>query len=174
MESLYHCWSCGGLVRGIAPTRCNACGVYHWPNWKIAAGAVILSERREMLLVRRRKEPRPGQWDLPGGFVDAREAPDTALRRELWEELGCHVTATRLLCAVTDKYLHASNPTIAGVVVLYFTASTDPASNLRPDGVEVDAAQFHPIDNLPGNLAFPSQVRDVVSALRSNTYGQVE
>lgn len=42
-----------------------------------------------LLLVRRGKPPRLGEWSLPGGAVEPGETDETALRREILEE--CHI-----------------------------------------------------------------------------------
>jgi ADP-ribose pyrophosphatase YjhB (NUDIX family) len=52
---------------------------------RVGVDALIRDERSRILLV----DPtyKPG-WDLPGGMVEANEAPEDALARELHEELG--------------------------------------------------------------------------------------
>ena len=55
----------------------------------VAVDVVLLDARgRQILLIRRRKEPFAGHWALPGGFVEAGEDLDDAARRELAEETG--------------------------------------------------------------------------------------
>ena len=55
-------------------------------------GVQALVERDgQLLLGRRAYEPRPGMWDLPGGFLDETEHPLDALVRELREETGLEI-----------------------------------------------------------------------------------
>lgn len=60
------------------------------PRLVVAAGLVWLTRSR--LLVQRRppNKPHGGSLELPGGKVEAGEAPIEALRRELVEEWGPH------------------------------------------------------------------------------------
>jgi 8-oxo-dGTP diphosphatase len=58
---------------------------------KVVAGVLI--SRQHVLLCHRNPDRKwyPDVWDLPGGHVDALEAPPDALARELEEELGVRV-----------------------------------------------------------------------------------
>ncbi|MCZ7486675.1 NUDIX domain-containing protein [Rhizobium rhizogenes] len=51
----------------------------------IIAAAVLLNERRQMLVVRKRGTT---QFMQPGGKIDPGETPEQALHRELAEEIG--------------------------------------------------------------------------------------
>lgn len=55
---------------------------------RLAAYAVVTSERGVLLTQLSTQTGRPGLWILPGGGVDAGEAPDAAVMREVWEEAG--------------------------------------------------------------------------------------
>lgn len=57
----------------------------------VGVGAVIWNGRKEVLLIRRTKEPRIGQWSLPGGKVENGESLHDALRREVREETGLEI-----------------------------------------------------------------------------------
>ena len=57
-------------------------------------GAAIVRHSR-VLAARRTAPPEAaGRWELPGGKVEAGEAPTDALEREVAEELGCTVEVT--------------------------------------------------------------------------------
>ncbi len=54
----------------------------------VVAG-VLRQDGRVLLCLRsRHRENYPGVWDVPGGHVETGESPQTALARELAEELG--------------------------------------------------------------------------------------
>jgi len=67
------------------------------PRKRVGADALVFDTRGRILLVDPNYKP---NWDLPGGMAEANEPPDTALRRELTEELGLHIPtdALKLLC----------------------------------------------------------------------------
>ena len=55
-------------------------------------GALVHDDTGRLLLVRRANEPGAGQWSVPGGRVEADETDLQAVRREVLEETGLHVT----------------------------------------------------------------------------------
>lgn len=62
-----------------------------------ASGQVLIAERpagRHMA----------GRWEFPGGKVAPGEPEESALRRELEEELGIAVTAARPMMRLTHRY----------------------------------------------------------------------
>jgi 8-oxo-dGTP diphosphatase len=61
----------------------------------VVVGAALLRDGR--LLAARRSAPPElaGRWELPGGKVEPGEAPETALVRELREELGVDAETVR-------------------------------------------------------------------------------
>lgn len=70
----------------------------------IAVG-VLLDDAGRVLIARRRPgKPGAGKWEFPGGKREPGEPMTTALARELYEELGIEVLATRSLMAFSHKY----------------------------------------------------------------------
>lgn len=66
--------------------------------------AVIRRGDRILLARRPMDKARPGQWEFPGGKVDAGETPEAALIREIREELGCTIRVADRLMTVEHRY----------------------------------------------------------------------
>lgn len=67
------------------------------PQWPaIGVGAVIF-RGRQVLLIKRGKPPRQGQWSLPGGRQELGETVIEAVQREVLEETGLRVEDIRFL-----------------------------------------------------------------------------
>ena len=150
---------------GEGPLRrvCSACGFIEWGNSKPTAGGVIVDDQNRALLVRRAVAPSRGLWDIPGGFLEAGEAPEAGSLRELHEETGLHVELVCLLGVFMDTYgspcpqdgwvIHTLNFHYLCRVVGGVLAPADDAS---------EAAWFA-ADDLPDDLAFPN-TRDALAA----------
>ena len=67
-----------------------------------SVSAVVLNERRELLLQRRSDN---GQWGLPGGSVEIGESVTEAIQREVEEETGLRVEVVRLVGVYSDPKL---------------------------------------------------------------------
>jgi 8-oxo-dGTP diphosphatase len=62
----------------------------------VSAVALVDADGRVLLAQRPAGKPMAGLWEFPGGKVDPGETPETALIRELAEELGIDVAASCL------------------------------------------------------------------------------
>ncbi len=67
---------------------CKACKEIYYLNPLPAATSLVLNDKKQLLLGKRRVEPAKGQWCLPGGFVELDESMEQAALRELKEETG--------------------------------------------------------------------------------------
>ncbi|MFO1049469.1 MAG: NUDIX hydrolase [Geminicoccaceae bacterium] len=65
----------------------------------VGVGAVVWRGDR-LLLIRRGRPPRLGQWSLPGGAQQLGETLEEAIRREVREETGLGLAAVAFLATV--------------------------------------------------------------------------
>jgi 8-oxo-dGTP pyrophosphatase MutT (NUDIX family) len=66
----------------------------HIDSPKSVAGIVFSTDRKEVLLIKRRDVP---VWTLPGGGIDEDETSSMAVEREILEETGFTVKVVRLI-----------------------------------------------------------------------------
>lgn len=71
-----------------------------YPERPVVGVGVIVWRGDEVLLVRRGREPRKGQWSLPGGAQELGETVREAAVREVREETGLEVEATGIVDVV--------------------------------------------------------------------------
>ena len=66
------------------------------PTVLVVAVALVDIDNRVLVAQRPEGKPMAGLWEFPGGKVDQGELPETALVRELKEELGIDITESCL------------------------------------------------------------------------------
>ncbi|GAB1416069.1 NUDIX domain-containing protein [Paludibacter sp.] len=76
-------------------------------NPSSAVAAFILNEKDELLVCVRAHEPSKGMWDLPGGFIDDLETAETAITREIKEELGIEVAEGAFVFSEPNQYTYS-------------------------------------------------------------------
>jgi 8-oxo-dGTP diphosphatase len=81
-----------------------------------AVGAIVF-RGREVLLIRRAKPPRQGQWSIPGGRVEWGETLIDAVQREVREETGCIIAGLHL-CEALETIHPATDVSPARHLVL--------------------------------------------------------
>jgi 8-oxo-dGTP diphosphatase len=89
----------------------------------LGTGVVVLDgDGERVLLIRRARAPRLGQWSLPGGLVEIGETLEAAARREVLEETGLELGPLRLLDAVDLIERDAGGRVRTHYVLVDFTA----------------------------------------------------
>lgn len=83
------------------------------PRQRLAAYAIVLSERGLLATQFSDQTAVPGLWGLPGGGINPGESPSQAVVREIMEETAQRLTIKRLLDLQTDHWIGRSP---AGVV----------------------------------------------------------
>lgn len=118
LEKFKYCPACGSAnwqEHNIKSKQCGDCGFVYYANPSSATAAFIVREailpggevRKELLVVRRAKEPAKGTLDLPGGFVDMDETAEEGMLREIVEETGLAVTSCRYLFSIPNLYIYS-------------------------------------------------------------------
>jgi ADP-ribose pyrophosphatase YjhB (NUDIX family) len=150
------CPRCGAPLStpGACPLACIACGFVYYFNPAVSAAAILLRADGEALFIRRGHEPGLGRLALVGGFVDAGETPEGALRREVREEVGVELTAIAYLGSRPNRYPYrgVTYHVVDTIFVARLAAGAEPRAL---DGVA--AIEWHDprlVD--PGSLAFAS------------------
>ena len=101
-------------------------------------------DQGRILLVR---EASDGLWSLPGGWADVNDTPSWAAEREVYEESGFNVSATKLL-AVYDRRLHRHVPPSSHHAYKLFFHCQLLGGEART-GHETDGVAFFAEDALP-------------------------
>ena len=121
---------------------CNETG-YQTP--KIDTRAVIVKENK-ILLVHENNDT----WSLPGGWCDVLESVGSNTKKEVKEETGLEVEATRIL-AVQDRNKH-NKPTYAYGVCKIFVQCNVISGDFTPN-IETTEFKYFSLNDLPKNLA---------------------
>jgi ADP-ribose pyrophosphatase YjhB (NUDIX family) len=153
-----YCNQCGHTievreVEGKMREVCSDCGMVFYRNPLPVAAAIVLNPNREVLLVKRKNEPRKGLWCLPMGFAELDESIAQACLRELEEETGVKGTIARLI-AVRSTTIEPYGD------LLVVTFEAEKTGGVETPGDDASEVAYFPMDNLPP-LAFEPTEYDI-------------
>ena len=138
------CGACGGeiaFVRAGWLGRCAQCGSEHYPRTDQAI-IVAVSDGARLLLGRQRGWP-ARRWSVIAGFVEPGESLEKTVAREVMEETGVRVRASRYL---------ASQPwAFPGSLMLGFAADAEP--DVPHPGDELEDVRWFDADTIRAGLA---------------------
>ena len=148
------CSFCGKTLKldmhdGRERQVCGACSEIHYENPLPVASVILANRDREVILVKRAKDPFKGMWCCPIGFAETGESIEDAALRELKEETGVEGKITQLV----DVSSH-TNEFYGDLLIVTFEAEkTGGEEKAGDDALEY---KYCPVRNLP-KLAFDSQ-----------------
>ncbi len=153
-----YCSQCSHLlvrqsIEGRDRQFCSRCETVFYENPLPVVSTILVNKNRELLLVKRGRDPYQGMWCLPIGFAESGEDIDAAALRELREEAGLEGAIARLIDVDTIDDDHYGSLT----VITYEVRETGGRLSPGDDAVE---AKFFPIDRIPP-LAWESNAKAI-------------
>ncbi len=156
-ESLRFCSRCGGRlvfgpVEGEDRSRlaCERCGFVCYVNPRLVVTTLPITERGEVMLIKRGIAPGYGRWAQPGGFLEIDETVEEAATRETLEETGLEVELGEILGLYSRL--------VAEVVTIAFEARIVGGTAIAtPESLET--RPFAPADIPWNEIAFETSVR---------------
>ncbi len=122
----------------------------------VMAGAIVDAQGRVLVTRRHDQAHQGGLWEFPGGKLEPGESPEDGLARELEEELGIRVTASRPLIRVHhdygDRHILLDVRRVTAYTGTPHGREGQPLGWLAPD--DMDASRF------------PAADRPIITALR--------
>ena len=112
------------------------------PRFSVTAGAVVTDDEGRVLLLKHVFRSGSG-WGIPGGFMHAGEQPETAVRRELREEVGLELESAELAFVRTLR-------TTQQIEIIFRARAKGEA---QPQSIEVERAAWFPLQGLPEELS---------------------
>lgn len=132
-----------GLRYGSAMTRLTP----------VPAVGVVCLRGDEVLLIRRGRPPRLGEWSLPGGRIEPGEGVREAALRELREETGVEAELIGLIDVVDGVFPEAGRH----YVLIDYAARWVGGEPVAGD--DAAEAAFHPLSTVDALVAWSETVR---------------
>jgi NAD+ diphosphatase len=138
-----YCGRCGGETvesEGERARRCPRCGLMAFP--RLAPAVITLVEREDgRALLARNAAWQNGMYSCVAGFVEPGETVESAVRREVAEEVGLEIGEVRYRRSQPWPFPHS--------LMLGFNASYT-GGEITCDGFEIADARWFSPDDLPG------------------------
>lgn len=130
---------------------CENCNFIFYIN-PVPAVAIILMNNRQIVLVKRKYQPRKGMWSLPAGFMEFGETAEQTAIREAKEETNLDIKVTELF----GVFPGFDDPRVHVVLIVYYGEIINGQLSPGDDASEVN---FFPMNDIPNDIAFKSHRR---------------
>lgn len=148
------CGLCGAktkLFTTIFEAHCDSCKTIFYP--RISPSIIVLIRKENQILMARSPHFPKGVYGLIAGFVSPGETLEDTVHREVAEEVGIKVKNIRY---------YGSQPwPFPDSLMLAFIADYD-SGDIIIDGVEIEAAGWYDVANLPG---MPSSSKSIAKVM---------
>ncbi|MDD2332039.1 MAG: NUDIX hydrolase [Candidatus Cloacimonetes bacterium] len=153
-QDVNFCLRCGHKLEiktdreGKYRPQCPACHWIYYKNPVPAVAIVLLNDLHELLLIKRRFEPKAGEWALPSGYMEVYLSPEENALEELIEETGLQ---GRIKYCIGWHY--GSSPLYEKILNIGFRIEATGGTLMAGD--DALEARFFPLEQLPP-IAFAS------------------
>ncbi len=123
------------LEEGQERKHCRYCRWINYPSVDLVSVGIVIRGGR-VALVKRNREHKKGTWNFAGGFVNYKEHPDDAVRREIEEELGLTAISAEFI-----KFVPVDNgPNRPGQLLFFYLieATGELLNNDTAENSEID------------------------------------
>lgn len=163
-QRFFFCPMCGGVLsyryyQGMPRLTCNSCTYIMYENPVVGVAAIILNEKGQVLLGRRKTGQYAGQWCIPCGYVEYDEDVYHAVQREAKEETNLDVEVIRVF-TVQSNFHDPDNQTVG----IWFL--TRVIGGEMQAGDDLEELAYFDLDE-PPMLAFPTDLA-VIKCLRKD------
>lgn len=169
LDKFKFCPVCGSkhfTINNIKSKKCQDCGFSYYLNASSATVALIVNEKNELLVVRRKNDPGKDMLDMPGGFIDMDETGEEGMAREVKEETGLEATEVTYLFSFPNTYLYSGF--LVHTLDMFFKVKVKDLSHIEAMD---DAAAYYwiPFPEIDiEKFAFDSIKRGLTRFLREN------
>lgn len=148
------CTKCGyplksTIVQNRQRKYCQNCDTIYYDNPIPTVATVARNELNQIVLVKRKVEPKKGYWALPGGFIDDGESAIQAALRELQQETGLEGIVKRFI-----KIFNHKSELYGYIIIITYEVSI--IGGKLQAGDDAESVNFFDIKEIP-SLAFPFQ-----------------
>lgn len=125
--------------------------VGHQPVFMAAAGALVINEKNQLLLEKRKDN---GYWAYPGGTMELGETFEECAMREVLEETGLILKDMKFFCVASGEKRHVVYPNkdeVYIVEVVYLCHKYE--GSLKAQKEEITKLDFFDLDGMPKNIS---------------------
>lgn len=160
MKDLKFCPKCGNptlIWDGEKKWSCENCDYSLFHN-VAGAVAVLIKFEDEILFTRRNQDPKKGQLDLAGGFVDPKESAEETCVRELWEEMKLEIDISQLKYLASLPNIYEYKNILYNTIDLFYEYEIADKLNIELELTEISEAVWLKKEQINlDEIAFESQ-----------------
>ena len=142
------CPRCGTKLKQNGDSlHCQQCNFEIYAN-PAPTTTVFVIQNNQVLLAKRKINPKKGTWDSPGGFVETGESIEAGAIREMKEETNLDIKIVKIFGSHPDLYDNKPTVTI-GVLAEIIGGKLTP-------GDDVASLHWVDLDKIPNEFGFKS------------------